>query len=228
MNNTKNHCQEIEYIHSLEEKENLNKADWERLKEFSESPDSEVRIAVSEVLVNFCNGTSERILLKMLDDADVMVQASASDSLCFSSSPDVLDKLIGISGHKKFLVRGYAALSIGDIQHNIGSNSDRTETFLKKWFKTERSVWVKTAIARSLFLIGNDEYLPFMLEQLDNKNYQIRCMALNTVSEFAERGLDRKTSDILCSLKKRKKAEKVQHISEKISLLIGKYENMIQ
>ena len=133
-----------------------------------------------------------------------------------------------MSRNKSFLVRGYAAFSIGDVQLNIGGNHEKTAAFLKKWLKREKSVWVKTAIARSLFILGNRDYLDYLLKQLENGNYKIRYMALNCLSEFPDMPaiLDKSAVQQMISvLKERLNNEKVKYAKEKIRQLIELYED---
>jgi HEAT repeat protein len=218
----------LDYIYSLEEKGTADKTDLDRLSVLAKSEYSEVRTAVSEVLVCFYNEDSEKILVKMLDDSDSLVQASACDSLGCSKSSVVLCKLCDMSRNKSFLVRGYAAFSIGDVQLNIGGNHEKTAAFLKKWLKREKSVWVKTAIARSLFILGNRDYLDYLLKQLENGNYKIRYMALNCLSEFPDMPaiLDKSAvQQMISALKERLNNEKVKYAKEKIRQLIELYED---
>lgn len=108
--------EKIDYIYSLEECSKLNEKDIQKLKILAADSEEEIRLAVSEVLALFTDETSEKILLSMLNDTSYLVQASTCDSLYFSSSLSTLTVLKGLSKHNRVLVRGYAALSIGDIQ----------------------------------------------------------------------------------------------------------------
>ena len=219
----------LDYVYSLEEKEMADETDLAKLSELAKSEYSEVRTAVSEVLVCFYNEDSEKILVKMLNDSDSLVQASACDSLGCSKSSTVLRKLCDMSRNKSFLVRGYAAFSVGDVQLNIGGDSEKTAVFLKKWLKREKSEWVITAIVRSLFILGNRDYLACLLKQLENDNYKIRYMALNCLSEFPDMPvtLDKSAmQQIISALKERLNNEKVKYAKEKIRQLIELYEDI--
>lgn len=228
MNNSSNELKaEIDYIQSLEEKKEADRADFDKLSLLSQSKNSEVRLAVSEILVNLYNDDSEQILMKMLGDTDSLVLASVCDSLCCSSSIVVLHRLYDMSRNKSYLVRGYSALSIGDIQLNIGDKCEETVIFLRTWLKRENSVWVKTAVARSLFILGKYEYLPILLKSINNGSYKIRYMALNCLLEFLELPISLNENariQVISVLKERLKIEKIQYAKEKIQQTIKLYE----
>jgi len=77
----------------------------------------------------------------------------------------------------RYLVRGYAILSVGDVQRNIKVNNKPTIDFLKDIEKKEKSRWVKTAVYRSMLLIfkrimdSNDEEEFLSFDRALESNY---------------------------------------------------------
>lgn len=215
--------EKIDLVISLEEKNSLNNNDWSDIKDFAEDKESEVRYRVSELLSLFPSNESEKLLLPMLNDTDNLVRASVCDSLSFSKSPDTLRMLMKSAKDKRFLVRGYAALSIGEVQKNIGLNQNETVDFLKRLNQKESSEWVKIAISYSLYILGENSYGNFILEKINSRYYKNRCFVLSVLEELMINNMVDKMPPILPILKQRLKVERAYSVKNKLERLINEF-----
>ena len=88
-----------------------------------------------------------------------------------------------------FLVRGYAAMSAGEILSKLDIDSISKNEFIsqmKKVFLREKSRWTKTSIAYALCVNGQSEYLNYIAEASADKKAQYRMQALNTLIDLTE------------------------------------------
>lgn len=184
--NCNNLSEELNFIEDCVDKKLLSDNEWQLIKQYSLNSSSDVKYAICELLANFPCRQSEDILLTMLNDDDYIIRASACDSLKFSLSVEVIDCLVALLHDKNKIVRGFAALSIGDIQKKCNISTVETINLLEFFFKKEHSVWSKTAIARSLFLLGEYSYESVLLSSINNRFYTIRSFALNLIIELIE------------------------------------------
>ncbi|AAK79043.1 HEAT repeat domain-containing protein [Clostridium acetobutylicum] len=94
----------------LEELEDMNcftKDMYKFLDYLSEDEEYEVRVKVSEILVLSNDVEGDNILIKLLKDKEELVRVNACDSLCNSSSNDVIYHLKDrILKDKSSLVKG--------------------------------------------------------------------------------------------------------------------------
>lgn len=173
-------------IDKLKESTSLTDDDWIMLSAFSNDKNQEIRLEVSEVLALFPTCKSEKILLNLLNDSDHLVRASACDSLYFSLSQEALKKLMQMTKDSRYIVRGYAVLSIGDIQNNTKVNKKSTIVFLKDLEEKEKSRWVKIAIYRSLFILGENSYIDKLIYAINDANYKNRSFALSLIEQIID------------------------------------------
>lgn len=176
----------FEAIDKLKESTNLDDNDWMMLSVLSNDESQEIRLEVSEVLALFPTIESEKILLNLLNDSDYLVRASACDSLYFSLSQETLKKLKLMTKDIRYLVRGYAVLSIGDIQKNVRVNKKSTIEFLKTLEAEEKSRWVKIAVYRSLFILEEVSYIDKLICAINDTNYKNRSFALSLIEQLLD------------------------------------------
>lgn len=217
--------EKLDYIFSMEEMDELSDEDWVKINVLIHDSDPEIRMRASELFPLFPSDKSEKALLSLLDDGDYLVRSSVCDSLSFSSSPDTRDRLTRLTKDKRFLVRGYAALSIADIELRIGQNPEETIEFLKSFYQKESSEWVKIAIARSLYLLGEYSYGDILLSAINSRYYKNRCFVISLLKELVESKMETNLPNMLSTLQKRVEVEKaysvkteLQHILEKLTL----------
>ncbi|URZ01806.1 HEAT repeat domain-containing protein [Clostridium felsineum] len=172
-------------LDEIEEKEEFNEYDFEILRYFSRNPDSEIRCRVAEVLAYQNIKASEEILLMLLEDKDELVRTNACESICSSTSKEVVEFLKHkVVEDKSYLVRGYAAMAISEIAVKIGYD---IKEFLIKALENEKVKWVKINFYRALYVIGEEEYLKLLMKDLDDEYYGIRCAVVNILSELASK-----------------------------------------
>jgi hypothetical protein len=188
----KNIEDKLDFLNRLEETGEFDENDLENLQVLATNADNEIRNRLAQVLANCQCTLSEKILMQLLEDEDVLVRANACDSLYFSTSIQTIDTLKHYIISDKYLVRGYAVLSIADIAINTGLHKD-IAAFLEVKIKTERSVWVRICYYRSLCILGYEDYYNNILSELSNKYYKNRLCALNAVGELVNLKKQQKT-----------------------------------
>ncbi|KAF0092089.1 MAG: hypothetical protein FD141_273 [Fusobacteria bacterium] len=215
-------AEKIDKIFSLEENSSLNDSDWVEIVKFVNDEDYEVRYRVCELLGLFPSEKSETYLLSLINDPDSLVRVSAIDSLYFSVSSDTIERLKKSTKEKSILVRGYAATTIGDIQNNIGVNSEQTLSFLYTLFKKEKSEWVKLSIAHSLFLLGDSSYLDYLIEGINSRYYRNRIAAITILEQLEIWKVGHIVLRLKEVLKQRLKIEKAYAVECTLEKLLSK------
>lgn len=149
----------------------------------SQDVDSEIRNRTAQVLALYPTKEAEGLLYRMLDDEDFLVRANACDSIFFSSSNEVLKRLQSMAVTDRYLVRGYAILSINDISINRHQQKSQKGYFEKR-LRFEKSPWVRVCILRVLCEENGNQYYPLFLQSYRHNNYQIRLLVLNMLCEI--------------------------------------------
>lgn len=182
--NIKNKNEILNKLEIMKDKNNYNNSDITFLEELTQVGDTEIRYEVSEVLSGRNEIEINKIFLELLNDENELVRINASDSVYNCTSNQIIDKLKDIILNDKYLVRGYAILSICDIANKCERKKE-IQNFIEGRLKVEKSKWVKATIYSSLYLLNNEnKYIILLLNLLDESNYKIRCMVLNRVSEL--------------------------------------------
>lgn len=221
---TKQETIDLDFIGNCSRKKSLRENEWLRIAALSGSNSYDIRYAVSELLALFPCSDSENILLSLLHDDDAMIRASACDSLSFSRSAQTRDRLAEQLKDRNKLVRGYAALSIGDIQRNL-DDTERTVDILQSSYRKERSKWCRLAIARSLLLLGDASYTDDLLNAVNDRSYQIRGFALKLMIDLInDYGLKTDPSATVAVLSERREKETAVSVKNNIIQLLALYD----
>ena len=177
----KNILEKLEQMCSYAE---LSMENWAELEQLASNDNSEIRMRVAEALgCHHCKESEKRLML-MLRDADVLVRAEACDSLSFSVNEDIIETLLDIYiNDSEEMVRGYAVLAIGDIYQNIDKqiNNELKEALFKHL--EPGNDWLIIAVLRTLILNGHKKYIDDLTKKLESSNYVDRIFA---VSSFAD------------------------------------------
>ena len=198
--------------------EHIENMDIRVLKSLAHDEDKEIRCRVAEELVKFPSEETDKILFSLLDDEDLMVRVNACDSLCASNSLEAIKKLKYKLKGEKYLVRGYAVCSIADITKNIGLNPKEIISFLEMQLKKEKSKWVRANYHCALYSLGASEYYSKIVDDaLNDKDYHIRCLAINALNEILN---DKNVKDIKTALEKRLKIEKAYCVTVELQGLL--------
>lgn len=214
--------EKLDYIYSLETRSCLSEDEWTCLKTLFVDKDVEVRYSVAELLALFPSVRSEQMLLERLGDSNRLVRACICDSLAFSTSHTTLEKLMYAAGDRVGLVRGYAVLSIADVQLNMEFYSQETIEFLKELEKRESNSWVRIAVFRSLFLLGEYTYGQKLLSMVGDKSYKNRSAALSMLEELLENPIVSYLPNLAEVLKQQLSVERAYAVKLKLSRIIEK------
>lgn len=184
---------QLDYLKSLEKKEELTDDDMALLSTFSKdqersvlSKDEEISIKseLASQLVRFESDFCKKLLLNLTYDADVLVRVEACDSLCIYNDREVFNCLQKLSMKDRFLVRSYAVTSMADVAVNGAFDFKEVLQLLKSNFSREKSVYVKLRYYYAFCILGEREYYDVILQHLHHKNYQIRCCAINLLMDL--------------------------------------------
>ncbi len=167
--------QKIEYLEKLESQSVLLSENM--LLNLCDDSDDYIRSELAKVLSDYHNELSEKILVHLIDDDDEIVRANACDSIGWSNSKSILEKLISILQNDMYLVRGYALLSASDII--ISNNYTEYIQKIKKIMKCEKSKFVLLYYWSFLYRLGEKKYLIDIVKRLNAKKYSDRCNAAN-------------------------------------------------
>ena len=213
--------EKLDIIDSIVDAQDEDDIKLKILKFLSKDKDYEVRIRVAEILVFFNTSESENILLDLLEDNVDLVRVNACDSLCFSKSLQVVELLKNkMIRDKSSLVRGYCALTIVDISNNTNLCKKSLSEFLINALKMEKVKWVKINIFEALYILGLEEYLNLLLDELNNRYYRNRCAIVNTLNNIINND---NYSTIIDRLLERKSIEKSYAVKSSIDKLISNY-----
>ena len=206
-------------INDLRDKDFLDDKDIAALKRLAQHQDSGVRYDVAEILVNADAAQAEDILVPMLNDKDYLVRLNACDSLCISANPQVIELLKEIIARDKAgLVRFYAVLTIGDIALNINANRQELLEFLEQRLLCEKNMHTKIAFFRTMFLLGKEQYLQHLIEQLKTKNYRNRCATVKSLADIVNNS---NKAEIVAALEELQKVEETVAVHSSLEQVLG-------
>ena len=147
-----------------------------------ENSDECIRSELAQALSLYHNKLSEEILVYLLNDKDELVRVNACDSLYWSCSENTMEKLLKIMQNDKYLVRGYALLSVADII--INNNYNDFISKVKHILKHEKSKFVLMNYDSFLYRLGDNSYIFKIAENLNAKKYNVRCHAANLLHDY--------------------------------------------
>ncbi len=176
--------EKLDFIDRVEENDYFAKGDLKTLDVLSQDGDDEVRSRVAEVLVFSNTVEAEKILIRLLNDKEELVRINACDSLCTSTSKDVITLLIEkAKKDKSSLVRAYAVMSATDISKNIGCKEETLELIMYLFSKEKVNI-TKISYYRSFLLLGQKCYLSQFLEHINDRFYRNRCTVANLLKDL--------------------------------------------
>lgn len=204
----------LAYLESLESQSVLLSEDI--LMILCEDSDECIRSELAQALSFYHNQLSEKFLVYLLNDKDEIVRINACDSLYWINSKKTLEKLIVTMQNDKYLVRGYALLSVADIIINNNYN-DYIHT-VKHILKNEKSKFVLMNYNSFLYRLGDKSSLYKIAENLDAKKYNVRCHAANLLYNCAN---GENHFAIIGFLDKRLSIEKVSAVKSTLQRIIN-------
>ena len=149
------------------------------LNNICQSSDADAKIRLTQILAGYHNKLSEKTLVYLLNDEDILVRANACDSLYWCDSKETLNKLISVLQTDKYIVRSYAMCSISDIIINSNYLSYIHE--VEKTIKYEKSKFVLLEYYSFFYKLGKKYYLSKITEHLNDRKYTDRCHAANVL-----------------------------------------------
>ncbi len=206
--------EKLEYLEKLGSQSVLLSEDI--LMILCEDSDECVRSELAQVLSLYHNELSEKILMYLLEDKDEIVRINACDSLYWSNSKKTLERLIVIMQNDKYLVRGYALLSVADII--IDNNYNDFIHKVKCILKHEKSKFVLMNYDSFLYRLGDEASLYKIAENLNAEKYNVRCHAANLLYNCTSR---KNYLTVIDLLDKRLNVEKVHAVKFTLQRIIN-------
>ncbi len=216
--------EKLDIIRKIESRDILEEEGLNILRALIKDEIDEIRWTIAETLVTFEPNETIKDLLKSLSlDRNYLVRTNACDSMCIFNEIDIIYWLEQIiKKDRSELVRGYAALSISDISHNMGLKNDGSVELLKQKLKTEKSEWTKINYYSSLFKLGEKQYLPLLLNELNNRSYRNRCAVVNSIAGLIDCELIDNIEVISNMLQEKLSVETTIAVKSTINKLLGK------
>lgn len=209
--------EKLDLIDEIEDSDYFGKNELNILSCLSHDAEEEIRARVAEILVLSDSQVSENILIKLLRDESELVRVNACDSLCNSKSLEVINLLKNrVLKDRSSLVRGYAALSIGDIARNECFNIEELRGFIRFVLKKENVNWVKINLYKVLIMLGDESYLGILINELNNRLYRNRCVAAKVLCDLCDLLRESNIIEIKLALKQRLNVEKVIAVRSQI------------
>jgi len=167
-------------LDEMEGAETISEEQFSVLTKLAKDRNADIRYRVAEQLSIADAVEAEALLLRLLCDRDDMVRVSASDSISACGSLEAIEPLKQLVVNDAcFMARGYAAYSATDIALRVGAADAELTAFLKHALEEEPDDWVQAFLCAALYRLDQPEYLPRVLDALNNDSYQTRCAAVN-------------------------------------------------
>ncbi len=172
------------FLRQVEENDSHNVEIMTTLMKLAQDRSPFIRIDAIELLVDYPTSEVEDLLLTCLNDKNELVRTEAVDALSIFQSKFVYDHLrIKASEDPCYLVRAYAISSLTDVAKSMNHLILETIAFIIERSFVERRILIKLNCYRSLYILGNKEYLNEMLAIIHSKNYRNRCAVANILAD---------------------------------------------
>lgn len=207
-------------LNNLDDALCLSEDEIDFILQLTNDSDPDVRIRSAQLLAQVPSHIAQPVLLALLQDGDDLVRVNACDSLSNCPTRESLVSLKRIAKQDRiYLVRGYAVISIGDISFQLPLEKETTKLFLLNGYAHEKSTWVKISYSYALYLAGIKEYSQFILDQVNNRYYHIRCHAIQMLHYLMNPDL---AEDSISILEDRLKIETSLAVLQRIQNLLKK------
>ncbi|MEJ5250798.1 MAG: HEAT repeat domain-containing protein [Chthonomonadetes bacterium] len=153
------------------------------------SPDSTERCDAIEELAQYRHPRVLRALKSsLLFDPEDVVRCSAAEQLGYWEKPSVLPFLVAALADRSWLVRGWAAAAIGDM-NVIRYRTLHIQRIVEEAFRLETHPFPKLNMGYALYRFGDRGYLDYILSLLSHRSYRIRCAVANTLLEILQENI---------------------------------------
>lgn len=159
------------------------------------SDDYIIRCDTIQLLSNFINNLEiENIILEKASDKNYLVRCEVYEALQNSQDDNMIYKLSKcLKGDRSSVARMYAASALLVLIKKMGC-PEKIYMELKKNFSKEKEKNVIITYLTLFYLIEKkEEYIVEVLNYLNNNDYHIRCIVINTLSDV----LDDKNRNII-------------------------------
>lgn len=156
----------------------------EEIWRMSQAKNSEIRCWVAKALSVDAEKTDVcEVLCFLSKDSDTLVRIEAIDSLSNSISYKAYQCLLSAASDSDELVRAYAAYGLACVGQYV-EHSD-AQHFLLEMLEREKSTRTRVGIMEALYLLGDDKYLPELLQIFESDDYLVRCSVIQALCEIA-------------------------------------------
>ena len=171
---------------------------------------SEVRMRAIELVDRISRSIAIKLLNVLSNDSDPLVRTSVMEKAVeLLNNNNAILHSIFVRGMKDAdaNVRSYAALGLGESHQIAGLNQ------LHKSLIIERSGSVKLSIYYSLYILGQNEYIQYVIKYLQSRRYTNRCAAANLLKDVhdADRAI------VIMALKSRLQVENTIAVKSSIN-----------
>lgn len=209
------------FLNQIDSQEIQSKKVMQMLLLLAHIGDADERNRIAQICANCFDTTcntkiAEKILLRLLGDADPIVRVNACDSLGSSAATYVMIRLLFLLKDKDPLMRGYAALSMADIgKKKAGCIKGLCRQILRRHSGREKEPWVQICYDGACYALGDTARKMSILEKLTSKDEHVRYLALQMIDQYVQ-WQDTETTQALLSAQKREEVEYIRQQFEKI------------
>ena len=187
------HMAMIDLIDSLNLNRELTDEEFSIVRSFSRSTDWRVRMAAAENL-GIVGGTEDtvKVLKRMINDVNPMVRAQAIASMGERGDTSCIEPLKKKARSKNYIIRGYSGAAAASIARREGECGEELKGWLSSLIEDEESEWVRVNHRMSLFMLGDRDSLPKLMEGLKSADTRVvkatascldRCIELDPTIE---------------------------------------------
>lgn len=174
----------VDRIEELMDCTSLTDTQFLMLKRYSHSWNTDVRVAVAQVLGYISiTKANQDLLLRLTRDWSKMVYMEAYKSLKMAGDLYCLPMLDKRLNSRSYIVRGYASEAVAEICVRCHGNISNYLNIIEKKMHHERNRWTQQMYYCSLYMLGADEYLYNLLNGLTSKDYRIRAITISLLKE---------------------------------------------
>ena len=181
------HMAMIDLIGALDLEKPLTDEEFSIIRSFSRSTDWRVRMAAAENL-GIVTGAERnvKLLKRLANDVNPMVRAQAIASMGERGDESCLALLKKKTRSKNYIIRGYAGTAAASIVRRADGERDELVSCLNGLIEGESSDWVKVNHFLSLFILGERDALPRLMEGLKSGDARVVKAAASCIDRCIE------------------------------------------
>lgn len=201
-------------IEAMEAAQYLSATDYALLRQWARHPDALIRDLVASMLVLGEGAQGSELLLELTEDTDALVRADAYDSLSVFCVPKVAARLrTAVIEEPDDLARYFAIVAYADVMQELVQGDAEQKRFFQRRLEQEQATVCQLGCEYAQYRLGESGTLERILGYLNDSDYLVRCRAICTLEEIADK---ENSAMITAALLARRKIETSAAVQERI------------